>query len=95
MAKMANLHQVLTKIQMRWQRGALKVAILTKMANLTKLAKMANSRQSLTDVPMTWQRDPSESGYFGENGIFGENMATFANRLSCKSKKMARGPLGK
>ena len=72
----------LNKIQMRWQRGALKVAILTKMAN---------SRQSLTDVPMTWQRDPSESGYFSENGIFGENMATFANRLSCKSKKMARG----
>ena len=27
---------------------------------------------------MTWQRDPSESGYFGENGIFGENMAKFA-----------------
>ena len=27
---------------------------------------------------MTWQRDPSESGYFGKNGIFGENMAKFA-----------------
>ena len=27
---------------------------------------------------MTWQRDPSESGYFGENGILGENMAKFA-----------------
>ena len=61
--------------QMRWQRCALKVAILTKMATLTK---MANSRQNLTNVPMTWQRDPSESGYFGENGIFGENMAKFA-----------------
>ena len=45
---------------------------------MTTLTKMANSRQNLTNVPMTWQRDPSESGYFGENGIFGENMAKFA-----------------
>lgn len=67
--KWRTLAKILAKIQMRWQRCALKVAILTKMATLTK---MANSRQNLTNVPMTWQRDPSESG------IFGENMAKFA-----------------
>ena len=53
---------------MRWQRGSLKEAILTKKANLAKMAKMAHSRQSLANVPMTWQRLPFESGDFGENG---------------------------
>ena len=53
---------------MRWQRGSLKEAILTKKANLAKMAKIAHSRQSLANVPMTWQRLPFESGDFGENG---------------------------
>lgn len=72
---------------MRWQRYALKVAILTKMATLTK---MANSRQNVTNIPMTWQRDPSESGYFGENGIFGENMAKFAKGAPWKVANSAK-----
>ena len=63
------------------------MAVLTKMATLTK---MANSRQNLTNVPMTWQRDPSESGYFGENGMFGENMAKFA-KLQLQVKENGKG----
>ena len=53
---------------MRRQRGSLKEAILTKKANLAKLAKMAHPRQSLANVPKTCQRLPLESGDFGENG---------------------------
>ena len=75
LAKMANVRQNLSKNSNEMAKVRFEVAILTKMATLTK---MANSRQNLTNVPMTWQRDPSESGYFGENGIFGENMAKFA-----------------
>ena len=46
--------KVLAKFQMRWQRGSLKVAILTKKANLAKVAKMAHSRQSLANVPTSY-----------------------------------------
>ena len=60
--------KVLAKLQMRWQRGSLKEAILTKKANLAKMAKMAHPRQSLANVPKTCQRLPFESGDFGENG---------------------------
>ena len=65
--------KVLAQFQMRWQRGILKVAILTKKANLAKMAKMAHSRQSLANVPMTWQRLHFESGDFGENGKYCEH----------------------
>ena len=58
---------------MRWQRGSLKVAILTKKANLAKMEKMAHIRQSLANVPMTWQRLLFESGDFGENGKYCEH----------------------
>ena len=81
--------KVLAKFQMRWQRGSLKVAILTKKANLAKMAKMAHSRQSLANVPMTWQSLPSESGDFGENGKYCERPPV----LGKIQMRWQRGPL--
>ena len=46
--------KVLAKFQMRWQRGSLKVAILTNKANLAKVAKMTHSRQSLANGPTSY-----------------------------------------
>ena len=65
---------------MRWQRGSLNVAILTKMAH---------SRQSLANVPMTWQRLPFESGDFGENGKYCEHPPV----LEKIKMRWQRGPL--
>ena len=81
--------KVLAKFQMRWQRGSLKVAILTKKANLAKMAKMAHSRQSLANVPMTWQRLHFESGDFGENGKYCEHPPV----LGKIQMRWQRGPL--
>ena len=40
------------KIQMRWQRDfPLKVAILTEMVNLVKIANLANIRQGVSKKP--------------------------------------------
>ena len=75
--------KVLAKFQMRWQRGSLKVAILTKMA------KMAHSRQSLANVPLTWQRLHFESGDFGENGKYCEHPPV----LGKIQMRWQRGPL--
>ena len=74
---------------MRWQKDSLKVAILTKKANLAKMAKMAHSRQSLANVPMTWQTLPFESGDFGENGKYCERPPV----LGKIQMRWQRGPL--
>ena len=56
----------LSKNSNQMARGPLKVAILTKMANMAKFVK------ALTTCQIRWQRGPLKSGDVDENGEYGE-----------------------
>ena len=82
--------KVLAKFQMRWQRGSLKVAILTKKANLAKVAKMAHSRQSLANVPTSYDvaKAPLWEWRFWRKWQILRTSASFRKN----SNEMAKGP---
>ena len=52
---------------------ALKVAILTEMVNLVKIANLANIRQDVSKNSNEMTKWPFESGDFDENGEIGVN----------------------
>ena len=57
---------------MRWRRGPLENGVFSE------IAEMANERQNCQIInknsnEMAKGRGPSESGDFGETGVFGEN----------------------
>lgn len=59
---------------MRWQRNfPLKVAILTEMVNLVKIANLANIRQGVSKNSNEMTKWPFERGDFDENGETGVN----------------------
>ena len=51
----------------------LKVAILTEMVNLVKIANLANIRQNVSKNSNEMTKWPFESGDFDENGEIGVN----------------------
>ena len=51
----------------------LKVAILTKMVNLVKIANLSNIRQDVSKNSNEMTKWPFESGDFDENGEIGVN----------------------
>ena len=51
----------------------LKVAILTKMVNLVKIANLANIRQDVSKNSNEMTKWPFESGAFDKNGEIGVN----------------------